>query len=106
MGRKWNDGSYYGIRTKRYFKYLDTMLVKLFKEATKQNVEVNPVLLQQILNITARQNSHVHTITKLIESADGNQRIMDIEHLINAIPAETLREARDTVRRSNPQWGI
>ena len=100
MGRKWNDGSYYGIRSKRYFKYLDTMVVKLFKEAAKQNVEVNPKLLEQILNITARQNSIVHSIIKLIEALDNNQRLMDIEHLINSIPAGTLAEAA----RNNPDW--
>ncbi len=105
MGRKWNDASYYGIRTKRYFKYLDTMLTKLFKEATKQNVEVNPALLEQILNITARQNNLTHTITKLVEVLDTNQRLMDMENLVHSIPAGTLaKAARESEDWKNRGW--
>lgn len=107
MGRKWNDASYFGIRTMRYFKYLDTMLIKLFKEAGKQNADVNPELLEQILNITARQNTNIHTITKLVEVFDNNQRLLDIEKLINlAEPGSLAKAARESEDWKNKGWEL
>lgn len=106
MKYNWSDSNFYGTKQKRYFSYLDTMLKRLFKEALKQKTELNPELLEQIMNLTARQNTIVHSITKLFETMDGAQRLMDIEQLINAIPAATLAEARDVVKKNNSNWGI
>ena len=93
MGKIWSDGSYYGIRTKRYFNYLDTMLRRLFKEAMAQGTSVSPEVLEQILRLTARQNHLVYTITKLNETMDLNQRLMDMEKLLQAIPPELLSKS-------------
>ncbi len=90
----WNNGTYYGKKTKTYFKKLDKLLIKLFDNALSNNQSITPELLDQILKITGRQNTLAHTITKLVETLDTNQRLLDIEKLINSIPASAIAQAR------------
>ncbi len=94
MAIAWNNGSYYGKRTKRYFNYLDRLLSKLFKEALDDNNNISSEQLEQIIKITGRQNTLAHTITKLVETLDTNQRLLDIEKLLNSVPPEAIARAR------------
>ncbi len=91
---RWNEGSYYGKKTKIYFRKLDKLLMKLFNEALNDNQTITPELLDRILKITGRQNTLAHTITKLVETLDTNQRLQDIERLINSIPPDAIAKAR------------
>ncbi len=90
----WNNGSWYGMRTKRYFNYLDRIVVKLFKQALDDNTKIDADLLDHIIKITGRQNTLAHTITKLVETLDTNQRLLDIEKLINSVPPDAIARAR------------
>ena len=94
MAIAWNNGSYYGQRTKRYFNYLDRLVTKLFKEALDDDNKISPDQLDQIIKITGRQNTLAHTITKLVETLDTNQRLLDIEKLLNSVPPEAIARAR------------
>jgi len=84
MGYAWNDSSYYGKRTKRYYKFLDTLLKKLFKQAAEQT-PLDAELLDQIIKLTGRQNDFTRTIMKLVETMDIIQRLTDLEKKVQLI---------------------
>ncbi len=92
----WNNGAYYGRKTKKYFRHLDTLITKLFKKLNDDSLTHAQLTetLEIILKLTGRQNTLAHTITKLVETLDTNQRLLDIEKLINSIPPDAIARAR------------
>ncbi len=93
--KRWNDGSLYGKKTRRYFMYLDKLIIKLFKQLLDDGQSINNDQLDKLLKMTGRQNTLAHTITKLVETLDTNQRLLDIEKLINSIPPDAIAKARE-----------
>ena len=77
---------------------IDKMIIKLFKRVNDETLTKAELadLLEQILKLTGRQNTLAHTITKLVETLDTNQRLLDIEKLINSVPPEAIAAARAT----------
>jgi SulP family sulfate permease len=51
-------------------------------------------MIDRIVKLSGRQNSFAHSVTKLVETLDTNQRLIDIEKLLNAIPVEAIAAAR------------
>ena len=90
----WNEGAYYGKKTKTYFKWLDTIIMRLFKDAADETRPVDKDALETLVKLTGRQNTLAHTITKLVETLDTNQRLLDIEKLLNSVPPEAIARAR------------
>ena len=100
----WNNGSYYGKKTKRYFMMLDKMIIKLFnKIGESDNLTSVNESMELILKLTGRQNTLAHTITKLVETLDTNQRLLDIEKLLNSVPPEAIARARVDVDGLTPR---
>ena len=93
--KRWNDGTFYGRKTKRYFVYLDRLIIKMFKQLLTDDIPINNDQLDKLLKMTGRQNTLAHTITKLVETLDTNQRLLDIERLINSIPPDAIAKARE-----------
>ena len=73
--------------------------MKNIKEAIASGTPVKPETLELIVRLTGRQTVLIHSVTKLIETADTNQRLMNIESLLDAISPEALREASQRLGR-------
>lgn len=93
--KRWNDGSLYGLKTKKYFLMIDKMIIKLFNQSMAIDQTIDNDTLDKLLKLTGRQNTLAHTITKLVETLDTNQRLLDIEKLINSIPPDAIAKARE-----------
>ena len=91
--KRWNDGSLYGLKTRKYFLMIDKMIIKLFNQMIDETIDNDT--LDKLLKLTGRQNTLAHTITKLVETLDTNQRLLDIEKLINSIPPQAIAQARE-----------
>lgn len=71
------------------------MINRLFREASKKGTTIDNETLDQILKLTGRQNTLAHTITKLVDEMDTNQRLLDIEKLLNNVTPDALAAARE-----------
>ncbi len=101
MTVKWDNGAYFGTRQKRYYKFLDSLLMKLLKQAKDEGVNVSNETLDRIIVLTGRQNTLVNSITKLVENLSINQKVDDIERIIMKVPAGALSEAM----KDDSVWG-
>ena len=104
MKSNWFDINYMGKKQKRYFKFLDTLLIKLFKEAKKQDGKLDPDLFDQIIKLTGRQTTISAGITKMYNDVIAESRVRDIEFLLDNVPSEALREAAKHPRWANRNW--
>ncbi len=104
MKTGWFDINFMGKKQKRYFKLLDKMLIKLFKEAAKQDGVIQPELFDQIIKLTGRQNTTSTAIAKMYADVIADNRVKDIEFIIEQIPAEALQKAAEHPRWKNRNW--
>lgn len=104
MGTSWYDVSYMGKKQKRYFKFLDTILIKQLKEAVKQEGKLEPELFDQIIRLTGRQNTISMAIAKMYGDVIADQRMNDIEFLIEQMSPEELQKAIQHPRWKNRNW--
>ena len=101
MPSKWNDGEYYGKKSRNSYRRLDKLLNKEFD--TCKDKAVDDSTLDRISKIIGKQTSLIHAVTKLTDTLMNNQRYTDIETLIHAIPAEHFREAFSNLPESEKQ---
>jgi len=106
MAAPWFDITYMGKRQKRYFKLLDKMLLKLFKQAAKQEGTIQPELFDQIIKLTGRQNTTSTAISKMYADTLSEERYDDMRFLLEQVPAEALRKAAEHPRWKNRNWAF
>lgn len=88
MVKKWNDGSYYGQKTRNYFRKLDKKL-----NALLDSEDNSPEHIESIVKLAKTQSQNIHSITKLIDTMDTNQRLQKIEDFMNYVPNDTIDAA-------------
>ena len=91
----WDDGNYYGRKSRNNFRRLDKLLAKQF--ATCKDDAVDDTTLDRILKIISKQNNIAHSITKIVDSLTLNKRMYELERLIHLIPADVLAKWIKTV---------
>jgi len=94
MGTKWNDASYYGAKTKNYFRKVDKKL-----NALLDSEDNSPEQLESIVKLAKTQSQHIHSITKLNDSVETQTRMLKIEAFMTYASQDSLEEAYNKARK-------
>jgi len=93
MATAWHDISYFGKKQKRYYKFLDTILMRLLKQAVKENGKLDAELFDQIIKLTGRQNQTGLAIAKMYSDVSIQEDMKQIKCIIDNVSPEVLQEA-------------
>ena len=100
---RWDDGEYYGKKSRNNFRRLDKMLNKEFDSC--QDKSVDDATLERILKIITKQNNIAHTITKLVEALTLNKKMIELNHIIHAVPPDVISKwVQSTPELQTPEW--
>lgn len=92
MAVRWDNGDYYGKKNKIYFKKLNTMIMNLFTQVGEGQVDNDT--LENILKLIDKQQKVAYTVTKLVDTLSINQRMVNIEQMLEMVPVEVLATAK------------
>ncbi len=99
----WDDGNYYGRKSRNSFRRLDKLLAKQF--ALCKNDTVDDATLDRILKIISKQNNIAHTVTKLVESLTANTKLLELDKLVHLVPADVLAKwIKEVPRNQLDSW--
>ncbi len=88
----WTNLSYFGVRIKRDFSHLDTLI------KNSKNVEnPNDLEIETMLKMMKHKTTIATTVTKMMDLMDTTKRIENIETLLHAVSPEALAEAQKAI---------
>ena len=87
----WTNLSYYGLKIKKDFTLLDTLLKK-YKDVDLEDLEIDTML-----KMMKHKATIATTITKMMDIMDTTKRIENIETLLQAVSPEALAEAQKAI---------
>ena len=87
----WTNLSYYGLKIKKDFTLLDTLLKKY------RDVDLEDIEIDTMLKMMKHKTTIATTLTKMMDIMDTTKRIENIEKLIRAVSPEALAEAQKSL---------
>ena len=87
----WTNLSYYGLKIKKDFTLLDTLLKK-YKDRDLEDIEIDTML-----KMMKHKTTVATTLTKMMDIMDTTKRIENIETLLQAVSPEALAEAQKAI---------
>ena len=87
----WTNQSYYGLKLKKDFSLLDTLLKK-YRDRDLDDLEIDTMLKMMKHKATVAMN-----ITTMMEKMDTANRLENMEAIINAVTPEALAEAKKII---------
>lgn len=88
----WTNLSYYGIKLKRDFTHLDTLIKK-----AKGVENLDDIQIDTMLKMMKHKATIATTVTKMMDIMDTTKRIENIERLLQAVTPEALAEAQKAI---------
>ena len=87
----WTNQAYYGLKLKKDFSLLDTLLKK-YRGVDLDDLEIDTMLKMMKHKATVAMN-----ITTMMEKMDTANRLENMEAIINAVTPEALAEAKKII---------
>ena len=87
----WTNLSYYGVKIKKDFTLLDT-LIKKYRDRDLEDIEIDTML-----KMMKHKTTIATTATKMMDIMDTTKRIENIERLLQAVSPEALAEAQKAI---------
>jgi len=87
----WTNQAYYGLKLKKDFSLLDTLLKK-YRGVDLDDLEIDTMLKMMKHKATVAMN-----ITSMMEKMDTANRLENMEAIINAVTPEALAEAKKII---------
>jgi len=87
----WTNLSFYGLKIKKDFTLLDTLLKK-YRERDLEDIEIDTML-----KMMKHKTTVATTLTKMMDIMDTTKRIENIERLLQAVSPEALAEAQKAI---------
>lgn len=93
MVKKWNDPSYYGAKTRNYFKKVDKKLNVLL-----DSEDNSPENVESVVKLSKIQYQNIHSVVKLNDSVDNQARFLKIEAFMAYASNEAMEDAIEKAR--------
>lgn len=87
----WTNPAYYGVKLKKDFTLLDTLLKKY------RGVDLNDLQIDTMLKMMKHKATLAMDITKMLETTDTAKTIEEIQKIIQAVSPEALAEAQKAI---------
>lgn len=88
----WTNLSYYGLRLKRDFTHLDTLIKKSKKIENPNDLDIDTMLKMMKHKATIAMD-----VTKMMELTDTIKRVENMEAILRAVRPEALAEAQKII---------
>ncbi len=88
----WTNLSYYGLRLKRDFTHLDTLIKK-----SKKIENLNDLDIDTMLKMMKHKATIAMDVTKMMELTDTIKRVENMEAILRAVRPEALAEAQKII---------
>jgi hypothetical protein len=87
----WTNQAYYGLKLKKDFSLLDTLLKKY------RGVDLDDLQIDTMLKMMKHKATVAMNITTMMEKMDTANRLENMEALIRAVTPEALAEAKKII---------